>query len=577
VTWRDIEPYVGDTWKIKRNLTVSYGFRWSLYEEPFGSTQGGNKNPKTAQGSNYPSQWANWDPNAWSASEATANPGDACNGILVVPGTTPCANQVKFLSTLGVTLNLSSGTPGPNKSLVAQNNHSIAPRVGITWDPYGTGKTAIRIGAGQFFQREEVGIAEGLARNAPFELGISTNRSLDAPSPISSASVSPSYGKVTNAKLANSWQYNVSIEQEVARNTTLQIGYVGNAGLHLTDSRDLNSVPNTSWLAGAFTAGNLAALRPAFNFGEIPGNHRGGQANYNSLQALFKAQTGAYSTFQAAYTWSHSIGSVALDDSSGGISAQATTDEYDPRLDKGSTNINRPNIFVANEVFYLPKLANQNGIVKNVAGGWEANSIVTAAQGSSFSVLSGGATGGCTLTYPAGGTLTGCEPGHSSTLTTLVGTGYDGNTRPLASGTACGAGTGGVNRLNYSAFTLVGYTLGTFPSNLAHRGVCFGSPNTNMDFQLAKNWNVAEKLRVKFSMDFFDLFNHPNFSSSNLENTGFGGTYYCGGGSPSSGLPCSPSNNVITSQVGTPTGFAQASAENLNEGRTLQYTLKLTF
>jgi len=559
VNWRDIEPYVGDTWKIKRNLTVAYGFRWSLYEEPFGSTQGGNLNPQTGQGSNYASQWANWNPTAWSASEAIANPGDACNGILTVPGTTPCANQVKFLAGLGVNVPLSNGTPGPNKSLVQQNNHSIAPRLGITWDPRGNGKTAVRIGAGQFFQREEVGLAEGMAFNAPFELAISTNRTLDAPAPISSATVSPTYGKVTNGKLANSWQYNISIEQELARNTTLQVGYVGNEGLHLTQQRDLNAVPDTNWVAAAFNSTNLAPLRPAFNFGSIGGFSRGGQAQYNSLQVLFKAQTGASSTFQAAYTWSHSIGDVAEDDSSGGIDSQATTDQYDPALDKGSTNINRPNIFVANEVMYLPKLANQNQLVQNVAGGWEANSIVSLAQGSSFSVFDTSASG-------AGG----------STLATLVGTGYTANQRPLLNGTGtCSTGTGGVNRLNYSAFGLVGYTIGTFPSNLAHRGTCFGSPNTNVDFQLAKNWNVKEKLRVKFSMDFFDLFNHPNFNSANLEGTGFGAgsnAITCTGAGP-----CSPSNNVIATAPGLSAGFGQASAENLNEGRTLQYTLKLTF
>src|ERR1700677_4778719 len=135
-----------------------------------------------------------------------------------------------------------------------------------------------------------------MAHNAPFQLGISTNRSMDAAAPISSATVSPSYGKVTNGKLANSWQYNFSIEQELARNTTLQVGYVGNMGLHLTDSRDLNAVPDGSWVAGSFlptTSAGFTALRPAFNFGQIGGFSRGGQAQYNSLQALFKAQTGA--------------------------------------------------------------------------------------------------------------------------------------------------------------------------------------------------------------------------------------------------------------------------------------------
>jgi hypothetical protein len=79
-------------------------------------------------------------------------------------------------------------------------------------------------------------------------------------------------------------------------------------------------------------------------------------------------------------------------------------------------------------------------------------------------------------------------------------------------------------------------------------------------------------------MDFFDLFNHPNFNSGNLENSGFTSSspVFCGGATASSGLPCSASNNVITG-ASTPTGFNQASSENLNQGRTLQYTLKLSF
>jgi hypothetical protein len=604
VHWHDIEPYFGDSWKIKRNLTLDFGFRWSFLREPYGGTNGGNTSPAYDGGGNYPNQWANWDPKSWSASQAASNPGDACNGILTVPGTTPCANQVKFLNSLGVTANLSSGTPGSNAALVQQNNHSIAPRVGVAWDIFGNGRTAVRAGGGEFYERELVGIAENLARNAPFVLGISTNRSLDTATPLTSASISPSANKDTGGHIPNAWQWNVSVEQEVARNTTLQVGYVGNTGVHLTSMRDANAVTDNNWLEAAFTGGSAQnALRPANNFSMIGGFARGGHASYHSLQALFRAQTGAFSTFQAAYTWSHSIGNVEMDNSSGGVNQEAITDQYDPALDKGNTNINRPNIFVANEVFFLPKLANQNQLIQNTAGGWELNSIFTMAEGSSFSVFSSGASGACTNIYqnnanpadPLNGT---CIAGYSSTLNALVGTGYTNNQRALTTSTSCTSGKSGPSLLNYAHFTLANYALGTFPSNLAGRGTCQGAPNTNVDGQLAKNWMIKEKLRVKFAIDLFDLFNHPNFNSGNLEASGFTSSspLLCGGanspvpGNGPSGQPCSATNNIVTgsyhaatggvsggSAFATPGGFGQAGSENLNQGRTLQYSLKLTF
>jgi hypothetical protein len=568
VRWHDLEPYLGDTWKISRNLTLSYGLRWSIYREPYADSSGGNTNSAYQSSGNVPKQWANWIPANWSAAEALANPTDACNGIITPKGTTPCANANKAFLALGVNLNLGADVAGPNDALVQENNHSIAPRVGVAWDIFGNGKTALRLGAGQFFQREVVGLAESMSHNAPFVISINTPRPLAAATPLGGGSVSPSYNKDTSGMLPGSWQWNVSIEQEIARNTTIEVGYVGNTGIHLTSQRDANQVIPANRLAEAFANGGVAqnSFRPATNVGFMGSFVRGGHASYHSLQALFKAQTGTNSTFQASYTWSHSIGNVELDNSSGSVNQESTTDNSAPGLDKGATNINRPNIFVANEVYYLPKLANSNFFVKNVIGGWEANSIISLLEGSSFSVFTNGISGAKVN-------------GDGGTLSSLGGTGYNSNNRPLTTGTSCIAGTGGRNLLNEAAFTLVGYQIGTFPKNMVSRGSCRGAPETNVDGQIAKNWMISEKVRIKFSMDFFDIFNHPNFNSSGLESNGFGASngVFCGGATATSGTPCDPTNNVISAASGSPTGFNTAGAEDLNQGRVLQYTLKISF
>ncbi len=164
VKWYDYEWYLSDSWKLSRKLTVELGMRWSFYREPFSADN----------------QWANWSLANWSASEAATNPTDACNGLIVQPGTQPCAAANKLMASLGVPFNLSAGTQGTSKALIPNNNHDIAPRVGIAWDVFGNGKTAIRAGGGQFFQRELVGQDEGMEKGAPFSLAASSNRPVDS-------------------------------------------------------------------------------------------------------------------------------------------------------------------------------------------------------------------------------------------------------------------------------------------------------------------------------------------------------------------------------------------------------------
>jgi hypothetical protein len=535
VHWHDFEWYLGDSWKVNRRLTVDYGFRWSFYREPYG-------------GDNH---WASF---SMAAYNPNGNPQDACNGVIIVPGTTPCQNAASALANLGISLPLSNGTPGPNRSLVNQNNHDIAPRLGIAWDVFGNGKTALRLGVGQFFQRELVGPDESLARTAPFVINATSYRTLDVAAPLSSPQVSPNAAKDPRGVTPNSWQWNVSIEQEVAKNTTFQLGYVGNVGIHLTSMEDLNQVLPANWLSYAFNG--LNSNRPAGNFGTIGEFARQGHSDYHALQGLFRSDTGTFGTFQAAYTWSHSIGNVELDNSSGSVNQEAWLYNGNTALDKGNSNINRPNIFVMNEVFYLPKMQGSNNFMKQVIGGWELNSIGTVESGASLSVFSNGAKG------------------TGSSLNSLVGTGFGNSQRPLATGIGCDSGLSGAPKdqiLNPAAFTLIGYAIGTIPSNVAGRGICQGPGDVNFDMQFAKSWYVREKVRIKFSMDMFNIFNHANFyGGSNITNGFTASGLLCGPAQTT----CSPSNNVV-SAYNAPGGFGVTNA--VHPGREMQYGLKVTF
>jgi hypothetical protein len=147
----------------------------------------------------------------------------------------------------------------------------------------------------------------------------------------------------------------------------------------------------------------------------------------------------------------------------------------------------------------------------------------------------------------------------------------------------CNAGESGRQVLNSGAFNLIGYTLGTIGTG--GRGTCATPNNRNIDFQMAKNWYFKEHYRVKFSMDFFNLFNRANFPGNDLEAANFNGTgLHCNDSIGPCGLSVNPmtgvtknlSNNVVTLQdSGANSSFGRTGV--VHPGRELQYTLRFYF
>ena len=530
--WRDNEFYAADVWKALPRVTLSYGFRWSFLRSPY--------NPDGLQTSFQPSLYDRSKPAS-----------DACNGLWTVPGKSPCTTAN---SSFGTTF--SAGTPGPNKYLMNQNNHLIAPRLGIAWDVNGDGKTALRAGAGQFYQRERVS-RYTLVTNAPFAVNVSNySRALGGATPasIAGATTSPTGGMDPSNTNPTSFQWNLSFEHEVARNTAFQLGYVGNRGMHLTSSYDINTIQQQNWLQATFVqGGGTQAYRPYGNFGALTYWSRGGDSSYHSLQTLFRTQVGGL-RLQAAYTWGHGIANVLTDDSSGGTGAQSFTYYPNPRLDRGNSATNRPNFFVANATYLLPKLQGSGQLMQQALGGWELTGITTAASGNSYTVYQN------SISDSAGGSLGA-----------LFQTGLTGNQRPLRATSSCTSGSSHDIVANANAFTLIGYHLGTYEPNTAPRGYCHGPKLVNTDLSLDKNWRVRERLNIQLRIDAFDLLNHANFradvgtQSSNPFNS-----VSCGASA------CSPTNNVVTAQT-VNTQFGRSQAVSGNAQRQFQYGLHVEF
>jgi hypothetical protein len=568
--WHDYEFYGQDSWKMRRNLTLEYGLRYSFLRQPFTGND----------------QYSTFNPAVYSASIGGSSP---CNGMWELkPGIAQC-NALGFA---GAAL-------APDRALRPQNNHMIAPRLGLAWDPKGDGKMVFRAGIGQFFQRDRVAIDESGAANTPFVLSAGFTRSLDVAPTNLTASGTPSRSYQQTSNLPNTWQYNLTFERELAQNTKLQVGYVGNKGFHLLNFGDINQVSAQDRVN--FALGNSNNFRPfgltttptgiVGNWGLLPQQQYRAESNYNALQALIRTRMKSIDA-QFAYTWSKSLADTDISDSSGGTNNNNTLiDVNNPQLDYGPTLINRPSVFTGNIVYNAPALAGQNGVVRTTLGGWELAAILQYTSGPSLTVQSGSGSS------PGGG-LQGLAGGFIGT-----GSAGQGNERPNQIVQVPCQGSG-LQWINPAKFTLNGYTVGGDPTS--PRGICSGPGIANTDFSIYKNFRIKERFTLKFSMDFFNFFNKPQFTTTGMNfNLSNNATYcaasdigspnspWCSGLSagqaywtptgqtfnnlPATSLPCVASGKPcsFTFPAGLQNNFGQVA--NDRGPREIQYGLALSF
>jgi len=206
--WSDLEFYVGDSWKARPRLTLEYGFRWAFTPPVYDANN------------NYSS----FRPDLYKGTGAT------CDGILLPSGSSNTCP---------------GATVGTNRSLAPSNYHLIAPRLGIAWDVFGTGKTAFRVGGGQFYQRERLSNYLYIATNSPFSLSSSGTRTLSGaadPANLTSAA-DPGWGMDPRNVMPNTWQWNLTFERQLYRDSKIELAYVGNRGSNILSYEDATTVP----------------------------------------------------------------------------------------------------------------------------------------------------------------------------------------------------------------------------------------------------------------------------------------------------------------------------------------------
>jgi len=558
--WENLEWYVNDDWKFTSRLTFNLGMRYSYLPNPYAAND----------------KYTVFNQAAFNPSLGNAT----CNGLFYSAGllANPCPPGT-------------GGLPGPNRALRNNYNRGFAPRLGVAWDPTGSGKWALRGGFGQFYNRDDISLTDGLGgANPPFVANFKSNngngRFLDNTNqlPACATFADPTSGKpigcfgtgLGNASVGTeltarqpyTLQWNVSVQHEFMKDTRLEVGYVASRTKNAQSKYDANAINPTDRLAFAQSSGSLNSLKPfnAISSGNIAVYSYHGSASYDSLQAAFDTKFRRDLTFGAVYTYSKTISDVALRSNNG--NGNLLLDPFNLGAMRGLATIDRPHIFGANLIYSTPALRDKNKIVRYSLGDWQLSTIVNVSSGTPYTPVING--------FTAAG----------SGVNDLSGIGLgNGAYRPnIVRGQSCrNSNFKNFQWVNPNRYTLDGFQLGTIGT--APAGDCFGPGSTRADFAVAKNFSITERIKMQFRMDFFNLFNHPQYNNPNNGNTngyvniGFSAVntaaspaYLTANGTPTTALA-----NAVSITNSTPnTVVGQVNADNQRD-RQIQYSLRLTF
>ncbi|HWE48798.1 MAG TPA: carboxypeptidase-like regulatory domain-containing protein [Bryobacteraceae bacterium] len=442
-------------------------------------------------------------------------------------------------------------TPVIGNSIYTQNNakHLLSPRVGLAWDPWGDGKTAIRAGYGIYYS--EIDSTAFLINSLPPTNGSATFSSVQLSSvvPITPGVLPPPscgpgvptpcstfapQGLQANAQTPTVQEWNLTVEHQIARNTVLRVAYVGSHGYHGLLSVDPNDIPaQVCGVAAGCTAGGTPGTvkttvpqgtyyipvqgRPNPYLGAGFFWYTEGNSSYNALQTDITQRLSHGLTFRANYTWSKNLDmNSGLTGAQSNNQAQMILDRNNPRRDWGPAALNPANQASISASYELP-WARRNMLL----GGWQLNSIVTLLSGFPFTPQVGSNRSG------DGDTRNPDRPN--------INTAFSG---PVILGKQ-------TQWFDPAAFLLP--AAGTY-GNLG-RGVYTGPGLADVDVSLFKNFRATERISAQFRAEFFNIMNHTNLG--NVNTTVF-----------SNGAP-SPTAGLITTTA--------------TDSRRLQLGLKLIF
>ena len=454
----DEEAYGQDQWQVSHRLSLTYGLRYTFF-----SPEIDENNLLT----NFLSQL--YQPSL----APVVSPVDG--SLSSIPDSQMSLGA--YLPTNGIIV---AGVNSPYGDAVFKSPKlNLAPRVGFSYDLFGNGKTAIRGGYGMYYDRTAPYELNGKS-NPPFNAKVSLYKvTVDNPGHSGGQSAYSSLGiNGLNPKYTNpsNQQWSLGVQQEVHRNTVVNLDYVRTQGAHLLYLTQLNQ--NGNQLAVAQGVVNPDAARPYLGFGGIGQFTPEASSTYNGLQASLREQMGNALTLNVNYTFSK-----VLTDAGG--DANSPQDSHNLKADRGVASFDRAHMLKANFVWTLPT-PTSNAMLRNTIGGWQWSALGSILTGEPIQP---------TLTTPAAYSNSGVV--DSTQRPDLVGKAQDGKGR--------------TDWLNPNAFAVP--ALGTFGN--AGISVARLPRQTQVDSSISKDFHIYESVHMQFNLSAINAFNHTLFNGVN--------------------------------------------------------------
>jgi hypothetical protein len=489
--------FVQDNFRVNKKLTVEAGLRWERRTQPY------DKNNQIA--AVYPLA------NNFTAGDAlmlTALP-DTQNDAL-------CSNPY-FISTIsGQCIIMSSSLRkklGLNSNQVRQvsrgdSHGNFNPRFGVSYSPLDSDKIVLHAGAGIFLDLPETNLMGSFANNNPvFTQTPTYNTVFGAPPPLTNGvpttttnifvnapvqTIAQTYAQLMPSPLYHTptvYQWSLSTQSQLAKNTALEVGYIGNKGIHLDYEHVIGNQakpqPNTD-------AASIQAARPWPDLGVVNYDSYTGDSNYNALYLKVNQRLTRDLSGLVAYTYAKTLNDNPSNADAAGFGVLPQNDN-NPKADYGVSDNSIRHRLVISGIYQLPfgkgraLLSNSGPVVNALIGKWEISTIVVAQTGYPFTVTS---------------------QDFSNT----------GSASPRPDRTCSGV----LDKRSPSQWFNPGcFTTADLQTALSNGAPRFGNSGRNIltgpglvdfDTSLIKRFSMFERLNAEIQVQAFNLFNHPNYS-----------------------------------------------------------------